>query len=119
MLSFGVKGSDPAVGRKVVDSLKLVSNLANIGNEKTLVITHQQLTQEEKYASGVSPDFIRVRLQVPTLYVHSMEISGSGITNEILMQVSVGIEHVHDIIADFEDTLQVVPSVIVDESSAA
>ncbi len=116
MLSFGVKGSDPAVGSQVVDSLKLASNLANVGDAKTLVIhpastTHQQLTQEEQYASGVSPDLIRVRLQVPTpsMFIQSVEIG--GVTNEILMQVSVGIEHVHDIIADFEEALQVVPSV--------
>ena len=72
---------------------------------------HQQLTQEEQYASGVSPDLIRVRLQVPTpsIFIQSVEIG--GVTNEILMQVSVGIEHVHDIIADFEEALQVVPSV--------
>jgi O-acetylhomoserine/O-acetylserine sulfhydrylase len=116
MLNFGVKGSDPAVGSKVVDSLKLASNLANIGDAKTLVIhpastTHQQLTEEEQHASGVSPDLIRVRLQVPTpsIFIQSVEIG--GVTNEILMQVSVGIEHVHDIIADFEEALQVVPSV--------
>ena len=44
-----------------MDSLKLASNLANIGNAKTLMIhpvmtTHQQLTEEEQIASGVSPD---------------------------------------------------------------
>lgn len=67
VLSFGVKGGeDPAVGSKVVDSLRLASNLANVGDAKTLVIhpastTHQQLTEEEQLASGVSPDLIRVR----------------------------------------------------------
>jgi O-acetylhomoserine/O-acetylserine sulfhydrylase len=67
VLSFGVKGGDDAaVGGKVVDSLKLASNLANVGDAKTLVIhpattTHQQLSTEEQLASGVSPDLIRVR----------------------------------------------------------
>ena len=114
MLSFGVKGSDPAVGSKVVDSLKLASNLANVGDAKTLVIhpastTHQQLTEEDQYASGVSPHLIRVRLPPPSMFIHSVEIG--GMTNEILVQVSVGIEHIDDIIADFEEALQVVPSV--------
>jgi Cys/Met metabolism PLP-dependent enzyme len=66
MLSFGVKGNDAAVGSKVVDSLRLASNLANVGDAKTLVIhpastTHQQLTNEEQVATGVTPDLIRVR----------------------------------------------------------
>ncbi|GAA6032710.1 hypothetical protein JCM8097_000753 [Rhodosporidiobolus ruineniae] len=82
VLSFGVANdeSDGKKGSKVVDSLKLASNLANVGDAKTLVIhpastTHQQLSTEEQLASGVSPDLIRV---------------------------SVGIEHIDDIIADFE-----------------
>ncbi|KAG8734696.1 Homocysteine synthase [Ceratobasidium sp. 414] len=78
VLSFGVKG-DANVGSAVVDKLKLASNLANVGDAKTLVIhpastTHQQLTAEEQVASGVTPDLIRV---------------------------SVGIEDISDIIADF------------------
>ncbi|KAL1705798.1 Cys/Met metabolism PLP-dependent enzyme-domain-containing protein [Schizophyllum commune] len=79
MLSFGVKG-DAATGSKLVDSLKLASNLANVGDAKTLVIhpastTHSQLTEEEQLASGVRPDLIRI---------------------------SAGIESINDIIADFE-----------------
>lgn len=80
VLSFGVKGGeDAAVGSKVVDSLKLASNLANVGDAKTLVIhpattTHQQLAEEEQLASGVSPDLIRVR---PSLFMPGSEISGS------------------------------------------
>ncbi|KAG8951468.1 Homocysteine synthase [Tulasnella sp. 424] len=79
VLSFGVKG-DAKIGSQVVDKLKLASNLANVGDAKTLVIhpattTHQQLTTEEQFASGVTPDLIRV---------------------------SVGIEAISDIIADFE-----------------
>jgi O-acetylhomoserine/O-acetylserine sulfhydrylase len=68
MLNFGVKGGgeDPALGAKVVDSLRLASNLANVGDAKTLVIhpattTHQQLTTDEQLAAGVTPDLIRVR----------------------------------------------------------
>ncbi|KAI0739636.1 O-acetylhomoserine ami [Daedaleopsis nitida] len=87
MLNFGVKGGDAQVGSAVVDALKLASNLANVGDAKTLVIhpattTHQQLTAEEQIRSGVTPDLIRV---------------------------SVGIENIADIIADFELALKVVP----------
>ncbi|KIK54673.1 hypothetical protein GYMLUDRAFT_206418 [Collybiopsis luxurians FD-317 M1] len=79
ILSFGVKG-DAAQASKFVDSLKLASNLANVGDAKTLVIhpattTHQQLTEPEQLDSGVTPDLIRV---------------------------SVGIEDPTDIIADLE-----------------
>ncbi|EIW52953.1 O-acetylhomoserine ami [Trametes versicolor FP-101664 SS1] len=86
MLNFGIKG-DGKVGSAVVDALKLASNLANVGDAKTLVIhsastTHQQLTAEEQIASGVTPDLIRV---------------------------SVGIESIDDIIADFENALKMVP----------
>ncbi|KAF8337406.1 O-acetylhomoserine ami [Cantharellus anzutake] len=84
VLSFGVKG-DASVGSAVVDKLRLASNLANVGDAKTLVIhpastTHQQLTVEEQFSSGVTPDLIRV---------------------------SVGIEHISDIIADFEHALAI------------
>ncbi|OJT07246.1 O-acetylhomoserine (thiol)-lyase [Trametes pubescens] len=86
MLTFGVRG-DAQVGSEVVDKLKLASNLANVGDAKTLVIhpastTHQQLNEEEQLASGVTPDLIRV---------------------------SVGIENIADIIADFDNALKVVP----------
>lgn len=82
VLSFGVKG-DAARASRVVDGLKLASNLANVGDAKTLVIhpattTHAQLTEEEQLLSGVTPDLIRV---------------------------SVGIEAIADIIADFEGAL--------------
>ncbi|KAG8826503.1 Homocysteine synthase [Serendipita sp. 401] len=83
VLSFGVKG-DATVGSLVVDKLKLASHLANVGDAKTLVIhpattTHQQLTAGEQIASGVTPDLIRV---------------------------SVGIEDIRDIIADFDNALE-------------
>lgn len=86
VLSFGIKG-DVSVASTVVDSLKLASNLANVGDAKTLVIhpattTHQQLTEDEQLSSGVTHDLIRV---------------------------SVGIEHINDIIADFEQALKAAP----------
>ncbi|KAK4703673.1 GINS complex subunit 2, partial [Phenoliferia sp. Uapishka_3] len=63
VLSFGVKG-DSILGSRVVDSLKIASNLANVGDAKTLVIhpattTHQQLSAEEQATSGVLPELIR------------------------------------------------------------
>lgn len=86
VLSFGIKG-DVTVASTVVDSLKLASQLANVGDAKTLVIhpattTHQQLSDEEQLSSGVTHDLIRV---------------------------SVGIEHINDIIADFEQALRNAP----------
>ena len=82
MLCFGPKGGLAAAVR-FVDSVKLASHLANVGDAKTLVIapaatTHQQLSPEELVSSGVRPDMIRV---------------------------SVGIEHIDDIKADFEQAL--------------
>ncbi|KKZ63198.1 O-acetylhomoserine (thiol)-lyase [[Emmonsia] crescens] len=79
VLSFGVKGG-AAAGSQVVDGFKLISNLANVGDCKSLAIhpwstTHEQLNEEERIASGVTEDAIRL---------------------------SVGIEHIDDIIADFE-----------------
>ncbi|MBW2688491.1 MAG: homocysteine synthase [Deltaproteobacteria bacterium] len=64
ILGFGIKGGREA-GAKFIDSVKLCSHLANIGDAKTLVIhpastTHQQLSDEEQIASGVSPDYIRI-----------------------------------------------------------
>lgn len=78
VLSFGVKGGSGA-GSQVVDGFKLISNLANVGDSKTLAIhpwstTHEQLSDEEKIASGVTEDLIRI---------------------------SVGTEHIDDIIGDF------------------
>ncbi|KAJ7256368.1 Cys/Met metabolism PLP-dependent enzyme-domain-containing protein [Mycena rebaudengoi] len=84
VLNFGVKGNATKAS-KVVDLLKLASNLANLGDAKTLVIhpastTHGLLSEEEQRASGVEPDLIRV---------------------------SVGIEDISDIIADFENALRI------------
>ncbi|KAF9344054.1 Homocysteine synthase, partial [Mortierella sp. NVP85] len=63
VLSFGIKGG-PEAGARFVDSVKLASHLANVGDAKTLVIapaatTHQQLTDAEQLASGVTKDLIR------------------------------------------------------------
>ncbi|NTV76522.1 MAG: O-acetylhomoserine aminocarboxypropyltransferase/cysteine synthase [Methanothrix sp.] len=82
ILGFGIKEGQEA-GRRFIESLKLVSHLANIGDSKSLVIhpastTHQQLTSEEQIAAGVTPDFIRL---------------------------SVGIEDVADIISDLDQAL--------------
>ncbi|KAL1993384.1 hypothetical protein VTN49DRAFT_3333 [Thermomyces lanuginosus] len=81
VLSFGVKGG-AAAGREVIDGFKLISNLANVGDSKTLAIhpwstTHEQLTDDERLASGVKEDGIHI---------------------------SVGTEHIDDIIADFEQS---------------
>lgn len=93
VLSFGVKDlgenkEDPfqEASPRFVDNLKVASNLANVGDSKTLIIapyytTHQQLSDEEKAASGVSKDLIRV---------------------------SVGTEFIDDIIGDFEQAFKTV-----------
>jgi len=82
ILGFGIKGGAEA-GRKFIDSLKLVSHVANVGDAKTLAIhpattTHQQLSAAEQLATGVTPDFVRL---------------------------SVGLEHIDDIVADIEQAL--------------
>jgi OAH/OAS sulfhydrylase len=83
VLTFGVKGGyEPA--RSFIENLELSSHLANVGDAKTLVIhpastTHQQLSDDEQRSSGVKDDLIRV---------------------------SVGIEHIDDIIQDFEESFK-------------
>ena len=79
VLSFEIKGDKQQAGN-FIDSLKLVSHLANLGDAKTLIIqpsatTHQQLSDAEQLSAGVTPTSLRV---------------------------SVGIEHIDDIKADFE-----------------
>ena len=66
VLSFGVKGGQTA-GSQVVDNFKLVSNLANVGDSKTLAIhpwstTHEQLSDEEKTSSGVTDVSVALRI---------------------------------------------------------
>ncbi len=83
LMGFGIKGGYGA-GVKFINSLKLLSHLANIGDAKSLVIhpastTHQQLTDGERFAAGVSDDFIRL---------------------------SIGIEDVQDLIQDIDQALK-------------
>jgi O-acetylhomoserine (thiol)-lyase len=83
LVGFGIKGGLEA-GRKFINSVKLLSHLANIGDAKSLVIhpastTHQQLTVEEQAATGVTPDYVRL---------------------------SIGIEDVEDIKADIDQALK-------------
>ncbi len=83
VLQFGIKGGVEN-GRKFIDALKLVSHLANVGDAKTLAIhpastTHEQLSDAEREASGVLPNLVRI---------------------------SVGIEHIDDIKADFEQAFE-------------
>ena len=83
VLNFGIKGGANAA-RTFIDNVELASHLANVGDAKTLVIhpastTHQQLSATEQASAGVRPDLIRV---------------------------SVGIEHIEDIKADFDHALR-------------
>ena len=83
VLNFGIKGGANAA-RTFIDNVELASHLANVGDAKTLVInpastTHQQLSEAEQKSAGVRPDLIRV---------------------------SVGIEHIDDIKADFDHALR-------------
>jgi O-acetylhomoserine (thiol)-lyase len=85
VLSFGIKGGFES-GKRFIDHTVLASHLANVGDAKTLVIhpastTHQQLSADEQATAGVLPDLVRV---------------------------SVGIEHIDDIKADFEQALAAV-----------
>ncbi len=84
VLSFEIKGSkENAI--KLVDNLKLISHVANLGDAKTLIIqpsatTHQQLSDAEQLSAGITPSLLRV---------------------------SVGIEHIDDIKADFEQAFAI------------
>ena len=71
VFSFGIKGGYEA-GRKFIDSLKLFSHLANVGDARSLVIhpastTHQQLKAEEQEAAGVTPDLVRLSVGLEDL----------------------------------------------------
>ncbi|MFT6305535.1 MAG: O-acetylhomoserine (thiol)-lyase [Patiriisocius sp.] len=82
VMSFGIDGGIQA-GVSFIEKVEMLSHLANIGDAKTLVIhpastTHRQLNEEQQVAAGVGPDMIRL---------------------------SVGIEHIDDIIADIEQAL--------------
>lgn len=83
ILQFGIKGGIEN-GRKFINSLKLISHLANVGDAKSLAIhpastTHEQLSDKEREAAGVLDNLVRI---------------------------SVGIEHIDDIKADFEQAFQ-------------
>jgi O-acetylhomoserine (thiol)-lyase len=71
IFSFGVKGGYDA-GRKFINSVKLFSHLANVGDARSLVIhpastTHQQLKPEEQAAAGVTPDLVRLSIGLEDL----------------------------------------------------
>jgi O-acetylhomoserine (thiol)-lyase len=83
IVGFGIKGGKEA-GVKLINSVKLFSHLANIGDAKSLIIhpattTHSQLTTEEQAQTGVTPEFVRL---------------------------SIGVEDVRDIIADLDQALE-------------
>ncbi|MCE0452009.1 MULTISPECIES: homocysteine synthase [Brevibacillus] len=83
ILTFGIRGGVEA-GKTLIESVKLFSHLANVGDSKSLIIhpastTHQQMTEEEQAAAGVTPGLIRL---------------------------SVGTESIDDIISDLEQALQ-------------
>ncbi|MES9769012.1 homocysteine synthase [Bacillus altitudinis] len=82
ILTFGIKGGKDA-GKKLIDSVQLFSHLANVGDSKSLIIhpastTHQQLSEAEQKATGVTPELIRL---------------------------SVGTEAIEDILADLEQAI--------------
>jgi O-acetylhomoserine (thiol)-lyase len=83
VLGFEIRGGLEA-GKRFIDSVKLASHLANVGDAKTLVLhpastSHQQMSEEAQVAAGVTPEFVRV---------------------------AAGIEHIDDIEADFDQALK-------------
>lgn len=83
VLGFGIKGGRTA-GARFINAVRLASHLANVGDAKTLVLhpastSHQQMSDEDQLAAGVTPEFIRV---------------------------SVGLEHIDDLCADFAQALE-------------
>lgn len=84
VLSFALKGEQPEQATNFVDSLNLISHVANVGDAKTLIIqpaatTHQQLSNEEQLAAGVLPNLLRI---------------------------SAGIEHIDDIKEDLQQAFE-------------
>src|SRR5690606_19291730 len=82
MIVFGIKGGLDA-GRRFIEGLELFSHLANVGDAKSLAIhpattTHSQLNEEQQRAAGITPELVRL---------------------------SIGIEHIDDIIEDIEKGL--------------
>jgi O-acetylhomoserine (thiol)-lyase len=96
MITFGIKGGADA-GRTLIDNVKLFSLLANVGDAKSLIIhpastTHQQLGAEEQASTGVTPDLIRL---------------------------SIGIEHIDDILADLDQALRAATDASAEREPAA
>ena len=82
-LSFGIKGGK-AAGQKFIEALKLFTHLANVGDAKSLAIhpattTHSQLSEEQLADAGVTPELVRL---------------------------SIGLEHIDDILEDLEQALK-------------
>jgi O-acetylhomoserine (thiol)-lyase len=87
MVIFGIKGGKES-GRAFIDALKLFSHLANVGDAKSLAIhpattTHSQLDEDQQRAGGITPELVRL---------------------------SVGIEHIDDILADLDQALRATAS---------
>ncbi|HSO30085.1 MAG TPA: O-acetylhomoserine aminocarboxypropyltransferase/cysteine synthase [Candidatus Sulfomarinibacteraceae bacterium] len=96
IVTFGVRGGAEA-GRRLIDAVKVFSLLANVGDAKSLIIhpastTHQQLAAEDQLATGVTPDLVRL---------------------------SVGLEHVDDLIADLEAGLRAAVALAPDRPLAS
>ena len=82
MVVFGVKGNIDA-GKKFIENLKIISHLSSVGNTKSIAThpastTHSQLTEEQQKSGGITPELVRL---------------------------SIGIEHIDDLITDIEDSL--------------
>ena len=82
IFTFGVKGGLEA-GRRVIEGVRLISHLANVGDAKSLILhpastSHSQLSEDDRRAAGITPDLVRL---------------------------SVGLEHPDDIIADLDRAL--------------
>ena len=87
MVVFGIRGGSDA-GRSFIDALNLFSHLANVGDAKSLAIhpattTHSQLDEESQRKGGIAPELVRL---------------------------SIGIEHIDDIIADLDQALKAAKS---------
>jgi O-acetylhomoserine (thiol)-lyase len=83
MVVFGIRGGI-AAGRKFIESLKLFSHLANVGDAKSLALhpastSHSQMSEEEQKQGGLTPDLVRL---------------------------SIGIEHIEDILEDLDQALK-------------
>jgi len=83
MVVFGIKGGE-AGGRKFIEALELLAHLANVGDAKSLAIhpastTHSQLTEEQQASGGISPELVRL---------------------------SIGLEHIEDILSDIDQALE-------------